>query len=177
MRKHGQDHKPLWNTETGWRLANHPETPRVGAAGADWLNLDDERASAYVARALILGWSAGVSRYYWYAWDNMDMGLIEPGTLTIKPAAQAYDKTVRWLLGANLGACENTGNKWICPIQRKSGGRAWVVWSGNNTKMAWTVPTAWNVKNIEQLDGEASQLTSDSKVTLSETPILLIAEP
>lgn len=177
MRKHGQAHKPLWNTETGWQLENHPETPRVGAAGADWLKLDNERASAYLARALILGWSAGVTRYYWYAWDNMDMGLIEPGELTMKPAALSYDSAVRWLLGAKVGACESTDNRWFCPLQRKSGDRAWIAWTDSNARMEWSVPVAWNIKDIERLDGSAYPWVAGNKVILSGIPIMLIAKP
>ena len=124
MRKNGQANKPLWNTETGWWLQNHPDTPPTGSAAPDWLKLDSDRASAYVARALILGWAAGLSRYYWYAWDNLDMGMIEPGSLTPKPVTTAYSAVTQWLLGNSMKGCERSGALWVCGLTLATGAAA-----------------------------------------------------
>ncbi len=38
MRKYGLEKIPLWNTETGWGMANKLKTPKVGCrtTGASW---------------------------------------------------------------------------------------------------------------------------------------------
>jgi hypothetical protein len=175
MRKHGLDNKPLWNTETGWWIKNRKKIARVGAAGADWHELNDERAAAYVARSLILSWPAGVSRFYWYAWDNTDMGLIEPRSLELKPAAVAFDTAARWLTGSMLKQCNRDGKMWTCPIMRADGSPAWVVWKEDGIEQNWTIPPGWNIRSGERLDGSSLQLNGGS-VSIAGTPVLLTSK-
>src|SRR3989442_6392533 len=68
MAQYGARDKPLWNTETGWPIENHikEESAPPPSPGA----LTDSDASAYVARAYILNWAAGVRRFYWDSWGN-----------------------------------------------------------------------------------------------------------
>ena len=56
MAKYGVEKMPLWNTEAGW-LGKEPFQ-------------DEQKGAAYVARAYILNWLAGVERFYWYDWDS-----------------------------------------------------------------------------------------------------------
>ena len=51
--------KPLWNAEQGWIDVGPNPTPLPQATGA-----------AYIARAYLLHWAYGVTRYYYYTWDN-----------------------------------------------------------------------------------------------------------
>ncbi len=72
MRKNGVANKPLWNTETGWWIANGdgtPDHPMVAKGG--WKRLDIEKESGdYVVQAFLLARAEGVDRFFWYAWDN-----------------------------------------------------------------------------------------------------------
>lgn len=175
MQKRGVANKPLWNTETGWRIANKTTTRRIGAAGADWRNLDDEQAAAYVARALILSWSAGVSRFYWYAWDNLDMGLIDPSDKSHKPAATAYAKTREWMLGAVFGGCTGTDGLWVCELSEANGGKARLIWrQAGEEDRQWNVPSSWQVTEVEKLDGAILSLSPEvANIMLGQAPLLI----
>lgn len=86
---------PIWNTETGW---SKPKT----------FSSTDE-ASAYVARSLLLAWAAGISRFYWYAWDDHDWCTLlltsddELGNIN----AIAYENVEGWMAGRRITACES----------------------------------------------------------------------
>lgn len=175
MRKHGVEHKPLWNTETGWWIENKTEMSRTGAAASDWRKLDDRFAAAYVARSLILGWSAGVSRFYWYAWDNMDMGLIQPGSLEAKPAAVAFGTVTRWLTGRMLKQCSRDVGVWTCPLVRADGKPVWVVWTEDDAERDWNIPVAWRIERVERLDGGSFKPNAGS-VRVGMAPVLLMAD-
>jgi hypothetical protein len=174
MRSHGLGNKPLWNTETGWRIETKTMTPRIGAAGSDWLDLDDRESAAYVARALILGWSAGLSRFYWYAWDNFDMGLINPSDRSIKPAGYAYAKTVAWMEGAVFSGCVETSGLWTCELSDVQGQPAHIVWRESGSDQDWMVPFSWGAKEAELLDGQTLILSPGvDTIALGESPVLI----
>lgn len=176
MAKHGLQNKPLWNTESGWLIANdgHRIDPAVVAFPRAWEPLSMDQAAAYLARALILARGAGLGRYYWYAWDNEAMGLLEPSTQAVKRAATGYRQTVRWLEGSVLGQCQTSGSIWLCPIARAER-RAWLAWraSGNGR---WAVPATMNVIEHETLDGRTEAVNpsgSPREVEVGSSPILL----
>lgn len=174
MKKHHVGHKPLWNTETGWWIKNRMKTVRVGAAGSDWLELDERLAAAYVARALILGWSAGVSRFYWYAWDNTDMGLIDATDETVKPAGLAYARMEKWMMGSVLSGCSQTRRLWTCELRDAQGRQAHIVWHEEGGDQAWSIPPAWGARESEALDGQIVKL-SGGRITISlgQAPVLI----
>ncbi|NWG38566.1 MAG: beta-galactosidase [Hydrogenophilaceae bacterium] len=172
MRKHNQDHKPLWNTETGWRIANKTITQRIGAAGENWSNLDDAQAAAYVARALVLGWAAGVQRFYWYAWDNVDMGLIDPADKSLKPAGAAYGRVREWMLGATFAGCNEDGSLWVCTLIRADGKPARIVWRTGGEAL-WQVPAAWQALTLETLAGDVRTFDGQQVVMLGQFPVLV----
>lgn len=174
VRKHGQGNKPLWNTETGWRIANKTMTGRIGAAGADWRELYDEQAAAYVARALILGWASSVSRFYWYAWDNHDMGLIDASDKSLKPAGAAFAKTREWMLGAIFSGCTGTDGLWVCELNEANGRKARLVWRQSGSDQQWSVPTIWAAGQVEMLDGEIRELSPGAAtLLLGQSPVLI----
>lgn len=169
MRKHGLAGTPLWNTETGWWIDNLVPTPRVGAAAANWVRLDQVTAAAYVSRALILNWVAGVARFYWYAWDNNDMGLYDIGARALKPAAHAYAKTVTWLQGAQVQACEKKSGVWVCTLLDALGRNSRIVWRESGDDVPWTVPKEWHARQVEPLLGETQP--SAEVVRLGQLPL------
>src|SRR5207248_978956 len=61
LTKHGLADKPLWDTEASW---------------GDLPNVDQDTATAFLARHYLLHWSEQVQRFYWYAWDNTEWGTL-----------------------------------------------------------------------------------------------------
>lgn len=171
--KHGLGDKPLWNTETGWWIANTDGTPEDAGIYPTWKRLNPEEGAAYVARALILGRWAGLERFYWYAWDNRGLGLIEPRSHVIKPAGQAFGKVAGWLTGGQLLGCDSSGPVWHCEVQDADGGHTWLVWSVSGRE-SWDVPAGWRVKSVEGLDGEpteAAQVAGLAGIPIGTAPL------
>jgi hypothetical protein len=174
MGKHNLAHKPLWNTESGWWIENKDTSQRLGAAGADWRKLGEQESAAYVARALILGWTAGVSRFYWYAWDNFDMGLIEPSDKSIKLSGRVYGQTARWMEGAVFTGCTESDGLWICELTDKGGRLARMVWQQADQPMEWKIPLSWGATRVEHANGITLKLSPGATTILLErSPVLI----
>ena len=161
-------HRPLWNTETGWGIQN-----RLSNVGIGWygMPIGMEDASAYVARAYVLLWASGVSRFYWYAWDNKVAGLTEADGKTLKPAATAYAEVENWLVGARLTSCgSDSVGTWTCEVTRDPGYRGWILWNPRRT-FEYNVPSVWGVRIVRRLSGQWEPL-SDGKIQIGPTPVL-----
>lgn len=171
MSKHGIEEKPLWNTEAGWWIDNLSPTERLGAAGSDWLRLDQQTAAAYVSRALILNWAAGVSRFYWYAWDNRDMGLYDVSAQENKFAAHAYTRTVAWMRGAKFHRCENKKTVWVCELEDRQGMKSRIVWRESGKASPWQVPLEWAASEYESLAGVREPV--GEMLQLGQHPVML----
>jgi hypothetical protein len=109
---------PVWDTETGW------SSPKTFDS--------DYEASAYVARALLLAWTSGISRFYWYAWDNRNWTTLN---LTVgddyRPDANAvaYDTIESWMLGKRVENCSmDTHRTWVCNLTN-SAGNSYIFWN------------------------------------------------
>jgi hypothetical protein len=172
MARQGAASKPLWNTESGYRMALGQK--KALAADPSWPALEPEVAAAFVARALILGWWAGLDRFYWYAWDNIDLGLIGPDA-AVTPAGRAYLATARWMTGARFTACNEKGSVWLCEL-RRGDQRNWLVWSSTENELRWRVP-AVTAKTAESLDGTLVNVAADRTLTLNGRPQLLREAP
>jgi len=151
MRDNGVADKPLWNTESGWQAPKPFPSP--------------ELAAAYLARAYIVNWAAGVTRFYWYAWDNhawVSIQTTEPDNRTLTPAGQAYGVVEKWLTGAELNQCEeNADHAWSCRLT-KNGAPMWILWNPVQTaaeKRSFLFPEAWNDKSVTPLLGAAQPLS------------------
>jgi hypothetical protein len=177
MKKHGVGYKPLWDTETGWAIQNKQELvePAPGH-GFNSIVLPEGVAAAYMARAYILSWASGVSRLYWYAWDNRIMGLVDRDGKTLKATAIAYGELQKWLIGAKMTSCqENSVQTWTCAIARPGGYRGWIIWNPTATRqlIKFSVPVAWHVTRVRDLLGHTSSLHPGSTFEISVMPHLL----
>ena len=175
MAKNGVSDKPLWNTETGWWVANTDGTPETGVAQG-WKRLTPDEAAAYVSRALILGKAAGFGRFYWYSWDHKWMGLIEPASKATKPAGRAYDQTYKWLSGSTLLGCSQSGSIWKCDSKNRDGGRSWLVWT-TDPAATWAPPNGWQGVSYETLDNTQHTLSRGASVPVTEAPVRVIGRP
>jgi polysaccharide biosynthesis protein PslG len=163
----GLSNVPLWNTESGWYIQN-----RGSPVLSRWKVWDDRTVAAFVSRALILGVDEGLERFYWYSWDNHQMGLLEPDG-TLKRSALAYAQTYRWLIGGSALKCQREldQNVFVCDFvsdkQRKH-----LVWSLVAAKR-FTVPRSWRATRYERLLERERGLPQDATLLLEPTPMLV----
>ena len=163
--------KPVWNTEAGWLIENRQSkvTPQ-NSSFSKVLTL--EEASAYVARSFVLNWAMGVQRFFFYSWDSEVGGLTEADGQTLKPPADAFAETERWLLGARMVSCVcDQRRTWSCALSRP-GDRAWVVWNPART-MEFEIPAEWSVRQWRDLSGKRFSLGPASTLSIGPTPVLL----
>jgi hypothetical protein len=159
MEENGAGVKPLWNTEEGW-------------LGSDFYPPD--KASAYVARAYVLNWAAGVKRFYWYAWEShrgSNIELVTPDDRELTAAGKAYATIESWLTGGTMSHVWTSKNHdWIFEINRP-GYRGYIVWNEAG-KRDFRISTDWHVSRVVHLDGSVAQITGDS-VPIGPQPVLL----
>ena len=109
IQKNGLSGKPLWNTEAGFL------GPTL---------LPPDLQAAYIARAFLLNWSAGVNRFYWYAWEDRygtQIELVERDNVTLTPAGVAFATTQKWMTGAVMSGCGNSPDgAWVCELRTYS---------------------------------------------------------
>jgi hypothetical protein len=126
--KYGLSAKPVWDSEGSWGDPN---------------NLTDLQAqAAFVARYYLMHWSNGVSRFYWYSWDDNGSGpggvgwgsLFNPTTKQALPAATAYAQIYSWMVGSTMTQpCAVANSIWTCGFSTSSGGTALAVWNPSAT--------------------------------------------
>lgn len=159
MAKHGLSSKPLWDTEAGW-LGNTMLPPDTSAA---WL-----------ARAYILNWASGVSRFYWYAWEihhGTRIELVGPDNATLAPAGVAFAAIQKWMTGAVLTGCSSTGDGlWTCTFERENR-RSHVMWSAAKETTA-PVPAAWQAHELETMNGNRTPIQTNT-ITVGIAPVLI----
>jgi hypothetical protein len=132
MQKNGIADKPLWNTETGWWIANDdgtPDHPMVTRGG--WKKLaSGQQAGDYLFHAFLLARAEGIGRFYWYSWDNRyGLGMINPTTGKPKQMTESWHKAVDTLLGATNLKCDQLGNAWVCSFVSANGSLKELSWS------------------------------------------------
>ena len=174
MQKHDVGQGQLWDTETGWAIQNAVgDVKPAPGKGFNSVVLSPEQASGYLARAYILNWAAGVSRLYWYAWDDGVMGLVEKDGKTHKAAADAYSQLEKWLIGARMTTCASAANgNWTSEITRDDGYHGWILWNPDHS-MEFRVPAGWRVQNMRDLKGGMQKLNKDQSIQIGPTPVLL----
>lgn len=173
MTKYGVT-KPLWNTEAGWFMANKKTNVKADASGFKSKILNSDEGIAYVARAFILNWAMGVERFYWYAWDNGEMGLTEADGKTVKAQAVAYAEIQKWLVGARMVKCTSDGTgTWVCQLARDGGYNSRIVWNPDK-KTSFLLPEAWGVSEVRDLSGNKRAVKKGSaSVEIGPIPQLL----
>jgi hypothetical protein len=172
MKKYNLDNKPLWNTEAGWLIANEDGTPE-NPAYKTWIKLDRLNAGAFIARAHILAWAAGIERYYWYSWESE---LVEPTSHLLKlNPVNAYARTIKWLQGSTIKGCNKSGFIWNCALSDPKGQNAWLVWTEEENSVSWNIPIDWQVTESESLDGKkyVVDIFHQASVSINQSPLLL----
>jgi Glycosyl hydrolases family 39 len=161
MAKYGVQNKPLWDTESGWWVPKPFPT--------------EELAAAYVARAYLLHWAAGASRLFWYSWDNQKFGLqmTQQDDKTPKPAAIAYAELQKWLVGAQMVACEsNADGTWVAELSRPGNYHGWIVWNPNQTQK-FELPREWDARRMRDLHASQREISRKAQIEIGPSPLLL----
>jgi hypothetical protein len=160
MADHNMGDKPLWNTESGW--AKPKPFP------------SDELGAAYLARTFVVNRAEGVSRFYWYAWDNHNWVSLQTtgaDSKTPTPAGRAYGVIQGWLVGAQVGVCsENSDHTIACDLAR-AGEKQWIIWNTVGTG-TFPLPLAWGAKSVTPLLGDPHAIEGSS-LEVSQSPELV----
>jgi hypothetical protein len=153
----GQASKPIWDTEASWG-----ETARIS---------DPDSQAAFLAKHYLLHWSAGVTGFFWYSYDNKRFGGLWDEIGGLNKAANAYTQVYKWMTGARMNApcdVQRFTGIWTCGFSRLNGYQAIAVWhSGGST--SFLPPTQY--KQYRDLDGNISQITG--KISIGDKPILI----
>lgn len=171
MSRHGITHLPLWNTEFGWWIENDDGTD----PGKDqpWLSrISTQDSAAWVARALILGRAMAIERFYWYAWDNKSLGLIEPKTGSLKPGAIAFQTISRWLRDGDFHGClQQEEGLWAC-AQRDNAGRvkSYVMWRTGSTNVSFRTKQGEFIESVEYLNNTTQRVTAEATANKADWP-------
>lgn len=169
MQDNGAGDKPLWNTESGWFAANSrvPVRKSFTVIGMD-------TARDYVMRAHILAAAEGIDRFYWYAWDNQQMGMVEPDDMQWKPVAKGYRTVASWLGGGVLGPCGRSGSVWRCEL-RSPAGSGVLLWQEGRGAAPVPYPgdIPGNSATVLGWDGSRRSLGEGERPLVSGTPIFV----
>ncbi len=155
---------PLWNTES--TIGRSPTTVYTGEKGA-----------GIIARAMILYWTAGVSRFYWYSFDNIEhtgVPLVEKDGFTPNVAAQAFGRIQGWLTDSTMLSCSpDSAGTWVASFRRADRTLIWLVWNPN-AAVEFAIPGSWQVTKVQTLDGDLRKLSRPGQTTADVRPKLLV---
>jgi hypothetical protein len=165
MNKYGLSVKPLWDTEGSWGDQS---------SGAI---VDPELQTAFIARDYLLHWSSGISRLYWYGWDNRNIGTLWNSTRGVSAAATGYEQVYDWMNGAVMaqpcsanGASSAYHAMYTCDLIRSGGYQGRAVW---NTDGVGTYTAPPQFLRYRDLAGEKHSIPSNNVVPIARKPILL----
>lgn len=157
--KYGLTGKPLWDTEHSWGDSSWP----MGA--------DQDQQSAWLARYVVLSFSQGIDRSFWYGWEHFNWGtLYDRTTKQILKPGVAYGQVYAWLVGAGMSPCTNSGGIYQCQLSRANGYQGTIVWNANG-QSSFTVPSGDT--RMRTIDAQSTQVSSGQTVTIGMKPVLI----
>jgi len=186
MRDHGVGDKALWNTEGGVPGINPDIDPAVKHARSKGLMGPTrlELGPAYLARFMVVGWAAGIDRFYHYAWDGQPAWSSAPtvvnrntnGTEGVTPAGQAYRQVRAWMSGRRLVRMETgqSGGLWRATLRDAQGRDAQVLWypgRSAETPVRTTVQAAG--MRACQITGACRDLGANSVLDVDYRPVYI----
>src|SRR5436305_1393453 len=146
---------PIWSTEGGWG-----QNSQFSSAASD--------QRAFVARYDLQMLTKGLTRSYWYAYQNTQWGTLWDGT-QLTPAGVASGTIENWLSGATLSGCSTSDNNiWTCNLTTASGQTERIVWAPQWAVWYQTTPYT----TVNTLDGGSTPATS-GWVQVLQQPIML----
>jgi hypothetical protein len=166
MLNHGQQGKPIFDTEGSWGVFSNLTDPDLQAA--------------FTGRYYLVQISKGINRLYWFAWDTTNTGdfYVLGTSNSLNKAGVAYQQIHQWMVGATpSGPCASSGTVWTCTFTRPNGYQATAVWdtsqtcsSGVCTTSTYAVPAGFI--QHRDLSGNLTTITA-SQAPIGLKPILL----
>lgn len=156
---HGQDSKPLWDTEADW------------AGDADDVLEGSGNRADFMAKYYFLQWSDGVSRFVWYAYDGGTWGGLWNPVTGADPDVASYNVVQQWMVGASMtSTCTSDSNgTWSCPLSRDGGYQALVLWNSQKT-VSYQVPGQYT--DVRDLTGNVRPLPKGN-LQVGDSPVLV----
>src|SRR5208283_5336834 len=116
--------KPVFDTEASW--GNYLGQEAIS---------DADQQSAFTARYYLMHATMGVTKVYWYSWNNQENGhFYDTTTGTTTSAATAYEQVYDWLLGNTFSyPCAEFGTQWKCPLVGPNSYAAEALWDVDPT--------------------------------------------
>jgi hypothetical protein len=154
---YAQNSKPIWATEGSW--------------GAVVDLPDSDAQAAYLARTYLLLWPNGVERFYWYAWDDPNWGILFDRTAGLHKAGTAYAQVQNWLVGRTMvSPCtQSSVGVWGCTLTGAGGYQARVLWNPGGNR-SYTVKSQY--LHSRDLSGRITAVPANGVVTLGAKPLL-----
>jgi len=139
MAKHHLSNLPLWSTEGGW--GKNSQLP------------SDEQQADFIAKWYLIQFTNGVSRAYWYQWDNANWGTLWTDS-GLTPAGVAMQQVYDWMKDTTASTpCRQTGaSLWSCDL-KKGNVQYRAVWSSSGTV---TYPEGQKFASFVQLGNKVS---------------------
>ena len=137
---------PLWNTECGVE-ARSADPPHESADPAARSEPD---AAAVMTQFLLLGASAGVARFDYYAWDNGRTGMIDSQGQG-RPRLGAFAQVQSWMLGVRFSAAEPLPGGVVRIGGDRGGERFVFAWARRDGNLRLTLPAGWRAEEVERL--------------------------
>jgi hypothetical protein len=175
MKKHGLDHLPLWNTETGWWIGNTDGTIENYSEKYGGQPVDPEtRGAAHVFRALVLARSLGVDRYIWYSWDHLrGLALRNPVRKNEKPVMAGWRAAQNLMSSYDVLPCRRSKDVWECELrERETGIISWLVWTSKGVK-EWRMPAYMDASKYTGFIEKNVDYIKDRTVIIGMQPIYL----
>jgi len=162
----GKGSAPIWNTEAGYYIASAPQAHYHNTHFPQGIQVLGQGASVEaVGRSYILGWAAGIQRFYWYAWGEPAYAFVDDNGSTEKDATQAYKTVRRWLLGKRyVDVSRSASGVWIVHLEDAHQKPAWIIWNEAGAEN-FDIPKAWGVHQAEDL------LSQDRPLPLTAFPV------
>ncbi len=160
LQQYGLQSKPIFSTEFGW------------ADPTTFAN-QDEQAGWYI-RSVLMGWTGGLQRFMWYAWDNngwVTLIMSQPDYKTPTKAAAAMVTLEGWTVNKEVSPCVNSSNTWSCDITDSAGDHSRIYW--NTTGSATLTPSlTWKPSAVVDMYGNSTNYTG-GRLSITDLPVLV----
>jgi hypothetical protein len=118
----------------------------------------------------------GVDRFYFYAYDDYNSGLVEDDGVSLKQSAIAYNEIFNWLVGSKISSLnKNSDGTWIVQITTKNGIAGRIAWRTEGT-VDMKIPSEWDAKKVSYLTGKSESVQKESHIVIGIAPILILSE-
>ena len=154
LAKHHLSNMPLWNTEGGW--GKNAQLPS-----------EDQQAD-FLVKWYLIQFTNGISRAYWYQWDNTNWGTLWSESKGLTPAGGAMQQVYDWLRDTTASTpCRQTGaSLWSCDL-KKGNVQYRAVWSASGTV---PYPDAQKSSSFVQL-GSSAPTQGGKPVSVGSRPV------